>query len=299
MEDKKDTKGKLSEILHKTANLSKKIGSGIKKEVGAISEKIKNDSHTKKVEKYNPLFPEVFHSDSFNVPNVIKIVDDAERKNVDVCNGAIGWTNKIGGVEILYIYDEFISESNLKFLPVIKCDNIYCIDSFDRNKFIDITCVFSMAIQEKIAELEHIAFSLGAKRCSIEIIENESEETKQKSEGKIKKGSLSANINTSNKEKSKQSAKTISTFEGGIKPKVPALKWFANDESIKRIIDMRCSKNNSIQSKKLELKSSSTVSMSLKTACAIDKIAKLSGKLSMEKQAVKEQESMLIYEIEF
>ncbi|MBQ3016615.1 MAG: hypothetical protein IJD79_07540 [Clostridia bacterium] len=292
MNDKKETG-----LLQKTGELGKKIGSGIKKSISAFSEKIKNDSHSKRLEKYNPLFPDVFRSDDFKIPNVIKIVDDAERRDIDVCEGAVGWTKKVDGVEILYLYDEFISECDLTFIPLVKCDNIYCVDSFDRCTFIDVTSVFTRAVQEKIAELEHIAFSLGAKKCSVEIIESESTLTKLKADAK--KGKSKIDLESSGNEKANRSAKTVSTFDGGAKPKAPTLKWFANDEGIKRIIDMRCSKSNSIQYKKLELKSSSTSSMSLKTACAIDKIGKLSGSMSMEKQAIKEQDSILIYEIEF
>ena len=90
-----------------------------------------------RIRHYNPLFREKFFSKEFTLPNVIQIVDDAVRRGVDVCEGAIGWTKKVGGVEILYIYDEFVKESGIKFVPFVKCDAVYCVDNFDRNKFIN------------------------------------------------------------------------------------------------------------------------------------------------------------------
>ena len=80
---------------------------------------------------------------------------------------------------------------------------------------------------------------------------------------------------------------------------MPVLKWFAHDENIKHLIEMRCSDNNSIKSKILELKGSSSATMSKKCACAIDKILNIKGSLSMEKQTIKEYNNILLYEIEF
>ena len=96
-----------------------------------------------------------------------------------------------------------------------------------------------------------------------------------------------------------QSGKTTSYFAGTNAPQKPNLKWFAHDDNIKRLIEMRCSDSNSIKSKVMELKGSSVATMSKKVACAIDSVMKVSGKISMEKKSVKEHNELLIYEVEF
>ena len=82
----------------------------------------------------------------------------------------------------------------------------------------------------------------------------------------------------------------------------PSLKWFAHDDNIKKLIDMRCSDRNAIESRTLELQGSSSATMSQKTALAIDEaITKIGIKThsTMEKQVKKENHSKLIFEIEF
>jgi hypothetical protein len=99
-----------------------------------------------------------------------------------------------------------------------------------------------------------------------------------------------------------RSGKTLTYFEGNNAPCIPQLKWYAHDDNIKRLIEMRCSHNNSIKSRTLELEGSSSATMSQKTACSIDASLKKIGNKSnvtMEKQAVKENTSKLIFEIEF
>ncbi|MGM9619515.1 MAG: hypothetical protein ACI3W8_06765 [Oscillospiraceae bacterium] len=43
-----------------------------------------------RVKKFNPIFPDQYRGADFNIPNLIQIVDDAVRKGIDVCEGAIG-----------------------------------------------------------------------------------------------------------------------------------------------------------------------------------------------------------------
>lgn len=102
----------------------------------------------KKIEKYNPLFPDEYHSENFKIPNVIAIVDDAVRRGIDVCEGAIGWRKTVNDVEILYLYDEWIEESNIQFIPVAKCDDVYCVDPFDRSKFIKSDYIFKKQMRK-------------------------------------------------------------------------------------------------------------------------------------------------------
>ena len=295
--EKKNNSEFFSNVWSKTTVLSKKTADSISKGAKNLSDEAKKNAYEWKMKKYNPLFPEKFQSEEFKLPNVIEIVEEATRRNIDICEGSIGWIDKVNDVEILHLYSEYIPESRLKLLPFPKCDSVYCIDSFDKTRFINSDTIFERMTNEKLAELENIAYCLGAKSCSIEIVENTVQNASHKSEIKINAANL--NRHASSEKQSFQSGKNISHFDGHNHPTKPKLKWFAFDDNIQGLIEMRCSGNNSIKSKILEINCSSSATMSQKTACAIDKILKVKSSVSMESKAVQEHSSKLIFDIEF
>lgn len=297
-------------ILQKTTDMSKKTAGVLKEGAKTISEKTKNDSYLRRMKKYNPLFLEQYNSADYHIPNMIMIVDDAVRRGIDVCEGAIGWTNKEKDIEVLYLYDEAVETSGIQFIPTVTCDAVYYIDSFDRNRFIRIDCIFSKAHEERLAELKHIAYSLGAKFCSIEISESNVEVTVDKRKFEINESisktvmysDESAERSMSYKGSNQRNGRIEVKFEGSDIPKKPELKWFAHDENINRLIEMRCKNDNSIKSETLELSGASSATMSQKTAYAIDSAVSrmgVKGNSAMESQATRENLSKVVYYIEF
>ena len=310
--DTKKEKEAVTKFLQKTSDFGKKTVSDVQAGAVALSEKTKQDSYLRRLKKYNPLFPDVFYSVEFNLPNMVVIRDDAERRGIDVCEGSIGWLNNESGMEVLYLYDEAVSDCGLKFVPSAECDAVYYVDSFDRKRFIRTDCIFKKAHEEKLAELKHIAHSLGAKSCTIEISESDVEVNVSKKKVSISGGGLfhgakvssseSAEQNGSAKISNRRSGKITSTFEGSNTPKMPVLKWFAHDEIILKLIDSRLNSDNSIKTETLELDGASSATMSQKTAYAIDNAVgamKLKGNSSMESQAVRESHSTFLFSIEF
>lgn len=298
-------------LLQKTTDVSKKAASEVQKGAIALSEKAKMDSYQRRLKKYNPLFPDVYHSAGFCVPNMIVIVDDAVR-GIDVCEGSIGWRSSDSGIEVLFLYDESVKESGLQFVPSPICDTVYYVDRFSRNRFIQVDCIFNKSHEERLAELKHIAHSLGAKRCTIEI-----SETSKSSEASHKKVALherisikgiSASSNESAEQSSSvrkadsRSGRIHAEFEGSNSPKRPKLKWFAHDENIKRLIEARCNGYNTAKSETIELHGSSSSTMSQKTACVIDGALskmKAGGTSKMEAQLVTENSTKMIFIVEF
>lgn len=304
MDNKENKKSKsefFSNVWSKASDVSKKAAEGISKGVKDISEETKKNAYEKKLKKYNPLFPDKFKSESFKLPNIIEIVDDAIRRDIDICDGAIGWTDMVNDVEVLHLYDEYVKESNIDLVPFPKCDAVYCVDNFDKNRFINSDSIFERITNEKLAELENIAYTLGAKSCSIEIVEASIQNKTSGAKASIKTPYGNAELSNSSLSgtQSRQSGKNVSYFDGHNEPQKPTLKWFAYDDNINGLIEMRCSNNNSIKSKVLELNCSSSATMSQKVACAIDKILKVKASISMESKAIKEHSSKLIFEVNF
>ena len=309
--DTKKTAETAKDLFSKATDAGKKAVEDVQKGAKNLSEKAKNDSYIRRMKKYNPLFPEQYNSKEFNTPNMIMIRDDAERKDIDVCEGAIGWLNNDSEIEVLCLYDEAVEMSGIKFLPAPVCDAVYYVDSFDRNCFIRTDYIFQKSHEERLAELKNIAYMLGAKACSIEITETVYETVTDKKKADLSaklpvngqlKASGKAEQNFSSQDINKRSGKISAKFEGNDTPERPELKWFANDENIKNLIEMRCTKGNSIQSETLELSGSTSATMAQKTAYAIDctmnKIG-AKGTSSMEHQAVKENTSTLIFRVKF
>ena len=311
--------GKSSAFWQKASDLSKKAADGIQKGAKVVADKTKEDWNYRQKRKRNSLSVEEFNDSSFILPNIISIIDDASERDVDIEN-EMGYRTFVSDVEVLKLYDEWANKCGLKFVPYAKCDEVYCVDPFDRTRFIKADCVFAKANEEKLAELEHIAYRLGAKKCTIELVEKDynrvqnSVSTKANrtveyeedgSNNKTKKKSETVKTSLEYRDDSRSTSnsnnRTTTTFVGSDNPVMPNLKWFLHDENMKGLIEMRCTEKNSVKSKTLELHGSSTVVMSKKMAIAIDKLMKVSGSLSMsiENQYTKEHSSKLIFEVEF
>ena len=307
--DKKKSAEVLSGLVQSTVDFGKKAAADAKVGVAAMVEKSKADNYARKIKKYNPLFPEQYKNESFNLPNIIMIVDDAVRRGIDVCEGAIGWLSKESGVEVLCLYDEAVEFSGVQFVPAVTCDAVYYVDGFNRNRFIRTDCIFSKAHEERMAELKHVAYCLGAKRCTIEISESSSDTQVQNKSVKLSESfkgissTESAEQNIAQTGKSRRSGHIEVEFQGNDTPQTPELKWFAHDDNIKRLIEMCSDGKRAVKTETLELAGSSSATMSQKTACAIDgaigKMGGAKGNTSMDAQAAKEHHSKLLFHIEF
>ena len=274
--DEKKINAILSNVLQKSTEVGKKVAKTTADVTKTTVEKIKEANEAHQREKLNPLFQKEYKSKSFNIPNIIKIVDDAERRSFPICEGAIGWRQFEGKTEVLYLYDEVEKISGLEFVPTFSCNAVYCVDPFNRKRFIKADCIFSKTQEEKLAELENIAYCLGAKSCSIEIIALKTQRksvTSSVSLG-IKQLSVSTENNLINASAEGNAGKTIVQFQGHDRPTAPILKWFTYDDTIKNLIDMRCKDPASIKSRVLELSGSSSATMSQQTAVAIDAVLK-------------------------
>lgn len=296
--------------VQKTTDVGKAVAIGVQDGVKEYADQTKKEAYERKLKKYNPLFPEKYRSEEFNVPNMIMIVDDAERRGIDVCEGAIGWLDKKNDVEILCLYDEAVAFSGLQFVPAATCDAVYYVDSFDRNRFVRLDYLLKKADEEKVAELEHIAFCLGAKRFSVQILEKQEDLSVIKNVISGAKNVIRGVENT-DVEAEVESTATMykmrgaigkAEFSGNQTIRRPELKWFRYDENIKRLIEMRLEGKDTVLSKELKLEGATSATISQKTALAVDAAVKgmgINGTASMEKQMKRESNSLLQFYIEF
>lgn len=293
MEKKQEkTKEAFANAWRKATDFGKKAAEGTKDFV----EQTKKSIHDQQAKKYVPITAKEFKEKGFQIPTIIGIEEESANREYIEDPNAIGWIERHKDVEVLHMYASFVKKSGLTFVPVPQRDNVYCADNFDDKKYINTNQVFGKATEEKLAELNHIAFCLGAKTCSIEIVEADEEAETRSIQINVKtQGNVSAT--SKNKNGKSQSGKTVSHFEGHEEPRCPKLKWFAHDDNIKGLIEMRFKK--AIKSTVLELKGASSVTMSKAMACAVDDVLKIKGKISAEHQVLKEISNTLVYDVEF
>ena len=308
----------VSGALQITAEVGKKTVGSVQQGMKALSDKSRNDAYLRKIEKYNPVFPEQYESEEFHIPNMIVIVDDAVRRGIDVCEGAIGWLSKekVGktdNIEVFHLYDEMADKVGLKFIPAPICDAIYYVDAYDRTRFVKVDCIFDIAHKERLDELAHIANCLGAKKCVVEISETTTEKKVEHKKTSFSEGlqtkfgkatsTESAERHMTQQGKRSRVGRIETVFEGSNKPRKPELKWFAHDEGIQKFIESVCSGKNPTKQQTLSVYGSTVAAMSQKAAYSIDaavgKLGNGNGNSSMEAQLLTESETKLTFTIEF
>jgi hypothetical protein len=161
--------------------------------------------------------------------------------------------------------------------------------------------------QDKMAELRRIAFMLGAKRCKLEVTEYEETRRGHQVKGNAKAGKKgSARINGSLSDLTRNEKKILFTqeFEGDMAPQRPELHWYAHDSDILLLIETRCGgeDKNKAKSYRVELKSETTMTMSVSLAMAIDEACSklnIRANSSLTSQAKRELRQSFVFEVEF
>lgn len=290
-----------------------KAGANVQKGVADLQEKMNDDSYQRRLKKYNPVFLEQYQAENFRMPKMIMVVSDHERCDIDVCQGAIGWIDNQNEMEVLCLYEKDVEASEIYFEPRPKLNDIYYVDNFNTRCFNRTDYMFEKAHKEKIDELQHVAYCLGAKRCIIEI--KESNKLTQISK---KFGELKGNLKTNNSEGSanakleqnssysntvQRSGQIIAEFKGNSTPTKPELKWFKDDANIVRLINIRLDGNNSLEKQELRFSGAVHSMMNQATAVNIDatikKIAGAKIKTNVERKAMNESRNEIIFKIEF
>lgn len=297
---------KVTSFLQKAKEASKNAAESAEKGAVALSEKVKEAGYQDRLKKYNPLFPSEYTASDFILPRLITIVDEAVRRGVDVCEGSIGWRSIESETEVLHLYNTSTTLKEIEFYPTATSGATYYVDNFNPNRYIDVECIFNKAHEERLAELKQIAYALGAKSCTIEITETRQDASSQNNSAKlggkvpgIGKFGIKMDSAASSASAQTRSGKITATFKDSVTPQHPALKWFANDETIKSLIEVRCTDPGRLEREELRLSGSTFATMSHTAAAAIDGLRGINGGISMKNQATQEHSCLLIFSVEF
>lgn len=327
MKDKSnENQNQLAIIKNRIVEKSKKIADdAIKKgrlakdfaadNIRIMADRFRDEKQKALLKKYRPVFPGEYMSDSFSIPNMIVISTDTDRRDIEVCRGAIGWIETAKNTDILFLYENFVTDSGLSFIPVANTDTVYYVDNFDRNRYIKLDSYFDIMQSSKLAELEHIAFSLGAKRYTIEEVNSTKgiSAARKKAAEKIgihigpgkKEQNVSAHIEKESVSMSNRLVRKSAEFSGGGEPVYPNLRWFRHDDNINNLIDMRLSgriKNNDMKRYSIDLEGSDYSSISSSAAAKIDTVVSklnIGGNYDISEKCKNESSHKLVFDIEF
>ncbi|MBE6926373.1 MAG: hypothetical protein E7461_05975 [Ruminococcaceae bacterium] len=303
--DTEKSKEAFSSFLKKTSEVGKNVADGVQKGATELSEKMKEDSYQRRLKKYNPLFTDEYNSVDFRLPKLIIIIDATSRQQIDVCEGALGWRDRESDTEVLCLYNDSLKLGNIEFFPNAVCDAAYYVDTFNPNRYIRVDCIFEKAHDERLAELKNIAYMLGAKRCTIEITEEQFERASASNNAGMNISRIvgaKAEQATTAEKSNIRSSKISAVFEGNSSPRRPELKWFAQDDTIKKLIEMRCKKTNKLNLETLQLYGATSATMTQKAATSIDSALsklKIKGNASMQSNAQSEHSRKIIFSVEF
>ena len=165
------------------------------------------------------------------------------RENEPLCDGAIGWREIHNNLEILCLYKSFVPESGLLFLPTPQINAVYYENPHKPNQYIIVDSIFDEVQNSRAAELEQIASDLGAKYFRIEMVDTRFESNKLNAESGVSAladfYSVDSKLKLNKQESNGHYLFTESNFSCKRKPCKPELKWFANNDKIKSLIDIR------------------------------------------------------------
>ena len=196
--------------------------------------------------KYRPVMPETLESmkDS-KLPQMIVISGSEDRKDIEICKGAVGWLEKQGELDVLFLYEEAVESSGIKFLPWPACESVYLCDTFNKLDYVNLGGYFNRINDEKKAELQNVARMLGASHFKLEeySLEKTVSVNKGKAKAKVKvpTAKLDAQASAESRESSGAKKKILLDvgFPQASAPQRPELKWYKTDKLIQELIESR------------------------------------------------------------
>ena len=260
-----------------------------------------------------PLTIDQIRDESSDLPNVVVVEDKMIRQKEEKFQSAIAWFKEYGDIEIMHIWDHGVKESGLDFVPHSVCKGIYYVDPSEPRRYINVNSLFQYAYNARLAELDHIAFHLGAKSYKIKVLEEEKAMDNVRgsySDAISIKGQTMELVNAGQEEKGEYDSDKVvkgegtieKTFDGHREPTLPTLHWFKNDPSIREIVAQICHHKEKPLHQKLELKYSDSMVMSVEMAQKVEvAIKKIGGKIktNLRKESKREAQSTIVFELFF
>ena len=266
---------------------------------------------------YKPVFPDEYNSPDYKIPKMIVIKDEASRKGIDVCKGAIGWADKIGELEALCMYDDWAKTCGLSFMPTLTLDTAYYVHPFDSSKYVRVEDYITTMKKDMDAEPADVAYCLGAKSYKIEHTEKKSRSFHVKGHSE-NSGSAPLLVDGDPVQASLDGKGKVSfgyahesecheflqqTFAGEAKASVPELRWYKDDSSVNQLIKTRCSEGMNVsKTYRCEITNTYSACVGMGLAKKLDgalAAIKIGQKDKLQSELKKDSKMEYVYEVNF
>lgn len=310
-------KQQLGDVADAVAEKAIEVGEAASEVVSATAQKTAEaaaDGVEKlQIARYHPVSQETLESPDFTMPKLVTIVDNSERQDIAVMQGAIGWLSDEAGVKVLHLYEKAIEQSGISFFPYPECWSVFYVDRFSE-RYVNLDSFFKTMLDEKLAELQDVAYCLGAKECTVKVYEKAKQIKVKKghlaggAKGKVTNQKASADVsldaNAEAIKNAERKAVLTQQFKGSDTPTVPELKWFKDDPKIQQLIKARCDEasDNKVNVHHLYIENNISASMNAKAAAKIDgALKKMVADLdvSIEGEALEEQRQVFELDVVF
>ena len=253
-----------------------------------------------------PIFESTLSDTDFFVSKLVRITTiDKKHAESKVCQNAIGHIDTYGGLEVINIYRDKAKYFGLTFFPNNDAE-LYYVDPTDHERYIELDNYFSQLKNERISELERIAFDLGAKHCKVlykeQTISSSKVNVNHKSKLNIHKSGANSDIdiNVSADKFCSVEIAAQSDFIGH-KPQEPVLRYLKHEPHILNLIDLRMNEAP-ITHKKMEIKLIESSGIKTNDAVKIDaaiKAMRFESRTSIVAEVNQESQRSFEYEIDF
>lgn len=271
--------GQFSKFLSKTKdNVTKLVdqnddGNFDGKDLGLVFDKLKDTAKNtydtvktnldqnqkdRDLKNLRPIFESTLSDTDFFVSKLVRVTTmDKKHAESKICQNAIGHIDTYGGLEVINIYRDKAKYFGLTFFPNNDAE-LYYVDPTDHDRYIELDNYFSQLKNERISELERIAFDLGAKHFRVlykeQTISSAKSNVNHKSKLSILKNGVNsdADLNISTDKFSSVEIAAQSDFIGH-KPQEPVLRYLKHEPHILNLIELRMNEAP-ITHKKMEIK---------------------------------------------
>ena len=259
------------------------------------------------LERLKPMFQEDFKEDEFVLPKMIRVaeIDKAHAESL-ACKGSVGYKTVMDDTSMVTIFRNFIDTLGLSFYPELD-NGVYYVDPCDRDHYIALEDYFSFMKMQRVAELQRIAQSLGAKHFRVssrektETVSSNSIDAAASVKAIGQSGGAGYSHNAANSSMTSMSIEAEMRFPGH-DPIRPELHYLKKEINVINLIEMRMDPLSPLQHQHITIEMINSSGLKVKDAAKIDamfKAIKLSANTSIVSEAQNEAKRILEYDIEF
>lgn len=258
------------------------------------------------IKRLRPVFlPQIGHD--YQIPPFIQILDDDKSFENEVCKGAIGFDRHPNRVPMFAVSRRELDKLGINFTPDDK-GIFYYVHPYDNNTYIALDDYFLSLRKQRVAELERIAFDLGASHFKItykeekESFVSKNATVKGAARNNKDNGTIDARHSSENREYADTKVEVDIQWKEPRDPKRPELLLYQEEIDIKNLIEMRMENPSVVKSKTYLLNYNTRREMKLDDAIKIDgalKVLKMHGTATLQSRSELQSRTKIEYLIEF